>query len=228
MCGRYALKTSTPALAKRLGVDTKADSECTDHGPSYNIAPTQDILTCRVNRDAKREITSMRWGLIPSWSKGDSSKFNMINARAESITERSAYRTAFRFRRCLIPADGFYEWQRFNGRKQPYFIRLESRQPIMFAGIWERWRSDKGRYITSCTIITTQANETLSPIHHRMPVLIDDDQFEAWLDPGLTNTKSITEWLRPYTRQPMQAYAVSTFVNRAVNNDARCWQPLSN
>ena len=227
MCGRYALKTSTPLLAQRLGAEIKTDSESTDHAPSYNIAPTQSILTCRTNRAFEREITLMRWGLIPSWSKGESSKFNMINARAESITQRPAYRTAFRFRRCLIPADGFYEWQRCNGRKQPYFIGMESRQPMMFAGIWERWRGEQGHYITSCAIITTAANKTLNRIHHRMPVLIDDHQFASWLDPALTDAKQLTEMLLPYTTNSMQTYPVSTFVNKTLNNDERCWQPLS-
>lgn len=227
MCGRYALTTSTPQLARRLGIEVKTDNDPDGHVPSYNIAPTQNILTCRANRNAEREMSVMRWGLIPSWSKGDSTKFTMINARAESITERPAYRTAFRFRRCLIPADGFYEWQRIDGRKQPYFIAMTSRQPLMFAGVWERWRSAQGESVTSCAIITTDANDTLRPIHHRMPVLLDDDQFENWLDPTLTEAAQLAKMLRPYSGQPMQAYPVSTFVNKALNNDERCWQPIS-
>ena len=227
MCGRYALKTSTPELARRLGVEVKPGSEVDTHPPSFNIAPTQNVLSCRSNRDANRELTVMRWGLIPSWSKGDSSKFSMINARAETITERPAYRTAFRFRRCLIPADGFYEWQRVEGRKQPFFIGLESRETLMFAGVWERWRGSEGESVISCAIITTEANHKLNFIHHRMPVLLDDDQFDTWLDPKQTDPARLTSMLRPYRREPMAAFPVSTFVNKAANNDERCWQPIT-
>ena len=227
MCGRYALRTSTPQLARRLGVEVKTDSEAEGHQPSFNIASTQNVLTCRSNREDKREMTVMRWGLIPSWSKGDSTKFNLINARAETITERPAYRTAFRFRRCLIPADGFYEWQRVEGRKQPYFIGLESQQALMFAGVWERWRGAEGKTVVSCAIITTEANATLNPIHHRMPVLLDDHQFESWLDPRLTDSGELSGMLLPYTHEPMAAYPVSTFVNKASNNDERCWQSMT-
>ena len=163
MCGRYALRSSTPHLARRLGIEVKSDQDVGGFSPSFNIAPTQNVLACRTNRDANREMCMMRWGLIPSWSKGNSAKFTMFNARAESITERPAYRTAFRFRRCLIPADGFYEWQRIENRKQPFFIGLASKQTLMFAGVWERWRGSEGQAVISCAIITTEANETLSP-----------------------------------------------------------------
>ena len=227
MCGRYALRTSTPELARRLGVEVKADSDAHAHAPSFNIAPTQNVLTCRTTRDTSREVKVMRWGLIPSWSKGDSTKFTMINARAETITERPAYRTAFRFRRCLIPADGFYEWQRLEGRKQPFFVALESRRALMFAGVWERWRAREGQSVVSCAIITTEANETLASVHHRMPVLLDDDQFDSWLNPKLTDARELDAMLAPYTREPMVAYPVGTFVNKASNNDERCWQPIS-
>ena len=227
MCGRYALRTSTPQLARRLGIEVRTDADPQGYAPSYNIAPTQNVLTCRANRDARAEITLMRWGLIPSWSKGESSKFVMINARAETITERPAYRTAFRFRRCLIPADGFYEWQRVAGGTQPFYIALGSHQPLMFAGLWERWRGSEGKSITSCAIITTEANETLKSIHHRMPVLLDDDQFEAWLDPTLTDSDELVGMLNPYTRAPMLAHPVSTFVNKASNNDERCRQSIA-
>ena len=225
MCGRYALRSSTPTLAKALGAEPRGIAD--DTGRSFNIAPSQSVLTCRATATGSRELVQMRWGLIPSWSKGDSHKFNMTNARAESITEKPAYRTPFRYRRCLIPADGFYEWRRTESHKQPYFIRMRDGAPFAFAGVFEKWKPKDGGAVTSCSFITTDANETLSPIHHRMPVIIDTDHYEAWLYPTSTDPNHLTPMLTRFDANLMEAYPVSTFVNKAANDDERCWQPIA-
>ena len=225
MCGRYALRTSTPQLARVLGVEAIPNESVGQR--SYNIAPTQAIATCHADAHGKRQLSAMRWGLIPSWSKGDSAKFNMINARAETITEKPAYRTPFKYRRCLIPVDGFYEWRRNNGEKQPYFIRLRSNEPFTFAGIWEKWKSGPGETVTSCAIITTDANAALSPIHHRMPVIIAPQIYADWLDPKQTDPQQLVAMLTQYDSEAMEAYPVSTYVNKAANDDELCWQPLA-
>ena len=228
MCGRYALRTSTPKLARLLGVEPKSISDRVDSfEPSYNIAPTQSVLACRSNREFTPELVTMRWGLIPSWSKGDTGKFSMINARAETINERPAYRTAVRFRRCLIPADGFYEWQRRPEVKQPYFIGLRSAEPFAFAGIWERWKDANRQSLISCSIITTEANQALRAIHYRMPVILEEADYEKWLNPRVTNRDEIAPMLRPYADEAVISYPVSSFVNKAANNDERCWQSIA-
>ena len=228
MCGRYALKTSTPELAQMLGVDLTSVPEAgAELEPSYNIAPSQPVLTCYTDKMHKRRLARMRWGLIPSWSKDGASKFSMINARAETIAEKPSYRTPFRFRRCLIPADGFYEWRKMGEQKQPHFIRMRNAAPFAFAGVWERWKPADGTAVVSCSIITTTANETLTPIHHRMPVILASDSFGEWMNPELTDSDALLPLLAPYENQAMEAYAVSTFVNKPANNDERCWQALS-
>ena len=228
MCGRYALKTSTPELARMLGVNMSCvPSAGAELEPSYNVAPSQPVVSCHLGRMGDRRLARMRWGLIPSWSKDGASKFPMINARAETIMEKPSYRTPFRFRRCLIPADGFYEWQKIGERKQPHFIRMRSREPFAFAGIWERWKPSEGTAVVSCSVITTTANDTLQPIHPRMPVILERDSFDAWMDPKLTDAEVLSAYLKPYPAEAMESHPVSSFVNKPVNNDERCWQALT-
>lgn len=227
MCGRYALRSSTPALARMLGIDLETSANAPEFAPSFNIAPTQGAPVCRVGGEGHRVLRIMRWGLIPSWTKGDSAKFSMINARAETLTQKPAYRTPFRFRRCLVPADGFYEWQRVDGRKQPFLIRRRDELPFMFAGLWERWRKSEDEVIDSYSIITTDANQTLRPIHERMPVILDPADFDRWLDREENDTAKLQPLLRPCRDDDMLAHPVSTFVNKPANNDERCWQPLT-
>jgi putative SOS response-associated peptidase YedK len=228
MCGRYALKTSTPELARMLGVDISSVPDAgAELESSYNVAPSQPVVSCYVDKMGDRRLARMRWGLIPSWSKDGSSKFSMINARAETITEKPSYRTPFRFRRCLVPADGFYEWRKVASGKQPYFIRMRTTRPFAFAGIWERWKPAHGSAVISCSVITTIANETLHPIHPRMPVILSPESFDAWMDPKQTDAATLLPLLEPYPAEAMEAYPVSSFVNKPANNDERCWQALA-
>jgi putative SOS response-associated peptidase YedK len=194
--------------------------------PSFNIAPTQlaPVLTAGAERPVLR---TMRWGLIPFWSKDGGGKLSTINARAEALAQRPAYRAPFRSRRCLVPADGFYEWQRLDGRKQPYFIRLRSQEPMVFAGLWDRWRSPHGEEILSFAIVTTRANAALAPIHARMPAILAAHLHGEWLDRSNRDEASLLDVLEPFPDDLIEAYPVSSFVNRPENNDARCVEPLS-
>jgi len=166
VCGRFTLTTNLGAIAKRFGVSRLLE----EVGPRYNIAPSQTVIV--VNDDGTRHLTQMRWGLIPSWAQDPAIGNRMINARAETVATKPAFRVALRKRRCLIPADGFYEWQPLGRRKQPIYIALKNREPFAFAGLWEIWTSPEGEEVKSCTIITTEANTLLKPIHDRMPVML--------------------------------------------------------
>lgn len=193
--------------------------------PRYNIAPTQEILVI-VEDDGGRRVETMRWGLIPSWADDPKIGNRLINARAETVFEKPSFKRAAQHRRCLILADGFYEWQRQNGHKVPHFIRLKSGRPFGFAGLWEAWRSPNGETIQSCAIVTTEANELLKPIHDRMPVIVPKDDESAWLDPKLADRTTLEAILTPYPPDEMEAYSVSTLVNAPGNDVAECIQPL--
>lgn len=193
--------------------------------PRYNIAPTQPVAVVRLDREGRRrEFTLMRWGLIPSWAKDIGIGNRLINARAETLTEKPAFRTAFRRRRCLIPADGFYEWQKQATRKQPYFIGLPDRRPFAFAGLWEHWEGADGSVLDSCTIITTAANERVRVLHDRMPVILERADFADWLNPSTTLDR-LLHLLRPYPFE-MLLYPVSTLVNAPENDRPECIVPL--
>lgn len=205
-------------------------------GPRYNVAPSQNVAGIRVLRGddetEKRVLGPLRWGLIPFWA-GDTSIGNrMINARAETAAEKPAYRKAIRTRRCLIPASGFYEWQKPAGskQKQPWFIRLRDGRPFAFAGLWERWGSpDTGEgVIESCTILTTAANARVQPIHDRMPVIVGRDDRALWLDRGVIEPEAVAHVLRPYDADKMEAWPVSQRVNSPAHDDAECIEPLQN
>ena len=191
---------------------------------SYNIAPSQDIAAVR-SVDGRRHMALLRWGLVPSWAKAAKTGYRMINARAETVADKPSFRTAFRQRRCLIPADGFYEWgQTCNGR-QPYHICMKDRRVFAFAGIWERWQGD-GEVIDSCSIIVTAANETIRPVHDRMPVIVSPHDYTAWLDPESRDPEAMKPFLRAWPADEMETFPVSTRVNRPVNNDERCIESL--
>ena len=191
---------------------------------SYNIAPSQDIVAVRAG-EGRREMTLLRWGLLPSWAKDLKTGYRMINARAETVADKPAYRAAFRLRRCLIPADGFYEWRQTGDGKQPYHIRMKDGGVFAFAGIWERRERD-GEVIESCSIIVTAANDTIRPVHDRMPVIVAAGDYAAWLDAGLRDPDEVKPYLRTWPAETMEAFAVSTRVNRPANNDARCIEPV--
>ncbi len=186
MCGRFAFYSPAEAAAALFGVDTEVDAT-----PRYNIAPTQDVLAIRDDTGNKRELVSLRWGLVPFWAKDPAIGNRMINARAETVAEKPAFRAAYRRRRCLVLADGFYEWRREGERKTPYFITLESGNPFALAGLWEHWEDKgSGEVIESATLITTAANDFMAPLHHRMPMVLGPERADDWLrgDEGMTAT----------------------------------------
>ncbi len=200
--------------------------------PRYNIAPTQLVSTVvpmldsdAVDKTIQHQFHQLRWGLIPSWAKDPQMGARLINARAETVTEKPSFRSAYRHRRGLVIADGFYECQRQERKKQPFYFRLQNGQPFAFAGLWERWRSPDGEEIQSCTILTTEANELLRPIHDRMPVILDSQDYDLWLDPAVQNTE-LLQLLRPYKSEVMTSYAVSTKVNNPTNNAPECINSL--
>jgi putative SOS response-associated peptidase YedK len=207
MCGRFAQRSDPKRLAKEFKVAEVPEVEA-----RYNIAPTQEILAVRELADG-REAAFFKWGLVPSWAKDISMGARLINARSETVEAKPSFREAFKQRRCLIPADGFYEWQRTGGRKQPFFFRMRDERPFCFAGLWERWEGEGGQTINSCTILTTEANEVLRPVHDRMPVILHPDEYEVWLDTDVRKLNLIKEMLRPYPAEEMTSYPVSTAIN---------------
>jgi putative SOS response-associated peptidase YedK len=214
MCGRYVI-TSTPEAIRALF----EYPERPNFPPRYNIAPTQPIPIVRL-ADGKRQFALMRWGLIPSWVKDPKSFSLLINARAESVVDKPAFRAAMRRRRCLIPADGFYEWTEVGGRKRPYFVRLKSGEPFAFAGLWETWTGPNGEEIDTAAIVTTAANPTLAAIHNRMPVILPPEAFEMWLDCVHVDPSTAAALLVPARDGLFEAYEVSTAVNRVPNDSA--------
>lgn len=221
MCGRFTLRTPAKDIAKAFSL-----ADVPDVVPRYNIAPTQPILAIRLDRErAKREAVQLHWGLIPFWADDPKTGYKMINARAETVAKRPAFREAFARRRCLVVADGFYEWQKTNGTKQPFLIHMKDDRPFAFAGLWERWKSD-GEKIESCTIIVTDANELLEPIHDRMPVILSPEDYDFWLDPDFDDRKKLAAMLRPYSGEDLEMYPVSTVVNSPQNEVAECVEPV--
>lgn len=222
MCGRFALFLPGESIAEQFQL-----AQTPTLFPRYNIAPTQPVVAVRLNAQLpERELALFHWGLIPSWAKDGKLSARMINARAETAPEKPAFRTAFKRRRCLIPASGFYEWQKIEGTKQPMFIHAPDDGLLALAGLWEIWHSPAGDMIESCTILTTEPNELMAPIHNRMPVIIEPADYELWLDPG-PRPNDARHLLRPYPTQKMRAYPVSTYVNSPRNDDARCISPLT-
>ena len=221
MCGRYTLKTPVEELAEEFGFEASS----VELPPNYNVAPTQEVAAI-LEEGGKRRLELLRWGLIPSWADDPSIGSRMINARSETAPEKPSFRRAFRERRCLIPADGFYEWQRTNGAKQPYYIRMKEGRPFAFAGLWESWKDNGGPEIRSCTILTTKPNALAAEIHDRMPVILPAGSYDAWLDPE-TGRDELYGLLAPYPEDEMEAYPVSRFVNSPQNNDPRCIEPAA-
>ena len=212
MCGRYSLISDLQDLARQF----EFDGAGFDSVPRYNVAPTQQVLTV-TNREERR-AEFMRWGLIPSWAKDASIGNRMINARGETAAQKPSFRNALQRRRCLVLADGFYEWQKVGKGKRPVRIVLKSREPFAFAGLWESWRDPQGDTVRSCTIVTTEANELLRPIHERMPVILPRELEEFWLDRNVIDSAALTDVLAPYPDEAMDYYEVSTLVNKATNS----------
>ncbi|MEJ2179813.1 MAG: SOS response-associated peptidase [Gammaproteobacteria bacterium] len=212
MCGRLVIYSPPERYAELFGITSSCEMN-----PSYNIPPTSSIPACRVNSKGERELSLMRWGLVPRWSKGPDSRYSMFNARAETVHEKPAYRTAFKKQRCLIPVDGFYEWTQNNG-KQPYFIHRNNNDPLVLAGLWDHWQENKTDAIDSCTIIVTGANALMRSIHDRMPVILEPSQYDAWLDPTTQDSDDLRDMLKPYQPSDLESYAVSRDVNSPKND----------
>ncbi|MGE5154602.1 MAG: SOS response-associated peptidase [Bdellovibrio bacteriovorus] len=221
MCGRFVQYSHPEVYASQFDLDAFCEAP-----PRYNLAPTQPVLAIRCREGAGRVLVPLRWGLVPAWSKGPDHRYSMINARAESVSSKPAYRKAFRHRRCLIPAEGFYEWKAENGAKTPFLIQRKDGAPFAMAGLWERWHGADGSDLESCTIIVTDANDLVSRIHDRMPVILSPQDFEAWLDPEMTDTNRLMDLLRPTDPDPWTLHPVSRQVNSPRNDGPELLTPV--
>lgn len=227
MCGRYVQVSSPTLLAEQFDVDEIALTEAPE--ANYNVAPRTEVLTIvqrpRAEPDAdapaRRVLEQMRWGLVPSWAKDPKVGDRLINARAESVAEKPAFQAAFLKRRCILPADGFYEWKPVPGRKQkqPMFVHRRDGEPLAFAGLWEVWREQpETPWLLTCTIVTTRANATMAPVHDRMPVILPQDAWATWLDPRIADRARLQDLLVPPPDELIELWPVSMMVNRADNN----------
>lgn len=221
MCGRFTLSTPVDELARLFGAELGALEPVSAR---YNIAPTDPIVVVRRRSEGDRELTLLRWGLLPSWVRDPADFPTLINARAESLHRKPAFQDALRERRCLVPADGFFEWRRENG-KQPYFVRAREGGPLAFAGLWERWVAPDGQPVESCTVVTTEANELVRPLHDRMPAILRPEGRERWMDPTVRRLADLRELLRPAPSELLTAHRVSRRVNRTEEEGADLIQP---
>jgi putative SOS response-associated peptidase YedK len=215
MCGRFTLRAPASVLAEQFAL-----FGIPDFTPRFNVAPTEE-------RAPARQLVALRWGLVPGWAKDPAIGNRMINARGETVAEKPAYRAAFRRRRCLLLADGFYEWQRTGRAKQPYFIRMRDDRPFAFAGLWESWEGPDHSQVESCTLLTTEPNNLVAPIHNRMPVILAPADYERWLDLSIQAPESLRPLLAPYPSEAMEAYPVTTHVNSPAHDDPKCIEPAA-
>ena len=212
MCGRFELHTAIDIIAKLFG-SVEWDI---DYNPSYNIAPSHDIIIA-IDK-GKRQLIKSRWGFLPSWAKNISDGNKMINARAETIAEKPSFKEAFQKQRCLVLADGFFEWKKEGKIRKPYIIRLKSEQPFAIAGLYNKWISPDGKEVCTNTIITTEANDLVRPIHDRMPVILHDDKYADWLSNDIVDTSMLLKMLKPYPSDELEMYEVTSKVNSPVVN----------
>jgi putative SOS response-associated peptidase YedK len=220
MCGRYAITTAPEAMR---GLFRYLDQP--NFPARYNVAPTQPIPVVRL-LEGQRRFSLVRWGLIPAWVKDPRTFSLVINARGESVLDKPAFRAAMRYRRCLIPADGFYEWKRDGERKRPYFVRMKGGGPIAFAGLWEAWSGPNGEELETAAIVTTVANQTLRAIHDRMPVIVPPEAFDLWLDCRGVDAETAAALIQPAPDAWLEAYEVSTAVNRTANDSSALIEPV--
>jgi putative SOS response-associated peptidase YedK len=225
MCGRYTLRVSPAEMAEIFEA-----LETIEWSPRYNIAPTQTVAAVRpAGEGSERELALLKWGLIPSWAKDPKIGSSLINARSETVAAKPAFRSAVKKRRCLIPVDGFYEWQAVPGQKakQPFFIGVRDARVFAFAGLWEHWTTPEGTPLETCTIITTEANELMKTVHTRMPVILDKTDYDRWLDCDGHDPQEVLPLLRPFPAEQMQLVPVSTLVNSPRNDRPECVAPQS-
>jgi putative SOS response-associated peptidase YedK len=223
MCGRYRLSRRKQLVEEYF--DTVSDEP--DWNPRYNIAPTQPVPVIRQNpKEPVRELSLMKWGLVPSWSRDASGAARMINARSETAATKPAFRDPLKSRRCLIPADGFYEWKRDGKTKQPFCFEVNDGELLAFAGLRDGWKDPDGSWVKTCSILTTNANAVITAIHDRMPVILDRDNYDLWLDPGMQNVAVASELLKPFDARTMQSYPISPRINHVANDDEHCSAPV--
>jgi putative SOS response-associated peptidase YedK len=222
MCGRFTLTVDPADLMQVFGDFIFP----TKFAPRYNISPSQPILA--IPNDGKNTADFFLWGLIPSWAKDPAIANKLINARGETVAEKPSFRGGFKYKRCLIPADGFYEWKAQAGQKTktPYFIHMKDHQPFAFAGLWDEWHSPDGNTLRTCTIITTTPNELMSDLHNRMPVILDKSNFDLWLDPAPQTIKNLIHLIQRFPADRMSAHPVSTLVNAPANDRPELILPL--
>jgi putative SOS response-associated peptidase YedK len=220
MCGRFTLHTPESRIREAFNLE-----QTTPLGlkPRYNIAPSQQVPIVR-DTDTGREMATARWGLVPHWSKEPKTRYSTINARIESVAEKPAYRTPFKRQRCLIPADGFFEWKVVNGQKIPHHIRMRDGDVFALAGLWDRWEGD-GESLESCSIIVMPANEVMKPLHERMPTIIAPAHYDLWLDSRVTDKVELMSYLNSTPSSQLVTYPISPWVNSPKHDDARCIEP---
>jgi putative SOS response-associated peptidase YedK len=223
MCGRYRLTAKERYLRDHFAIEGDLS-----WAPRWNIAPTQRVPIVRQDRnEPNRTFSLVRWGLIPAWAKNASIGFKTINGMSETAADKPAFRDAMRQRRCLIPADAFYEWRKLGMKeKQPYSFGMLDDSVFAFAGLWERWRDPAGEFVETCTILTTKPNSLIADVHDRMPVILRTEDYDLWLDPGVTDAARVADCLKPFEPRLMKKYPVSTRVNRAENDDPECAQEV--
>ncbi len=218
MCGRFTQISSSTEIARVFDLAYVPHLE-----PRYNIAPTQKVAgILRSNPESEREFKWLRWGLIPHWAKEQSIGNKLINARGETVAQKPSFRSAFRRSRCLIIASGFYEWQQQKNRRQPFYIQQIDNLPFALAGLWSTWKSPEDETIDTCTIITTEANEIMQPIHQRMPVILESTNYDLWLDPTVRQPEFLQSLVIPYDSDRLKVYPVSTLVNNPRNDNPEC------
>jgi len=223
MCGRYRLSRRKQIIEEYF--DSVPWEE--DWSPRYNIAPTQPVPVIRQNpKEPLRELSLMRWGLIPHWAKDASIATSTINAKSETAAAKPAFRDPMKFRRCLMPADGFYEWVRTAKPRQPYCFEINDGELFAFAGLWDGWQDSSGKWVKTCSILTTIPSAATSSVHDRMPVILDPGSYDLWLDPGIRNVAAISELLKPYDARLMRCCPVSNRMNHVANDDEECARPV--
>jgi putative SOS response-associated peptidase YedK len=222
MCGRFTLHLPPELLAEIFGL-----LEIPVYPARYNIAPTQKVAVIRCVGDGRNRLDFFRWGLVPSWAKDLGIGNKMINAKAETVHEKAAFRHAIRHRRCLVPASGFFEWRHEGKGKIPLYVRLKNGSPMVFAAIWESWKSPEGETVESCAVLTTSSNELIEPLHDRMPVILHPEEYRLWLDPEISDPAKLRHLYRPYPPDQMVMYPVSPLVNSPRNDTPDLISPVT-